>query len=364
MLDHLISFWPALTFIFVIGLIVGSLLNVCIHRMPLEKSILWPGSRCENCYQPIPWFDNIPLLSFLILRGRCRSCGNKFSARYFAIELLTGLAFAGLYYLDVVANVNRLPIYGQASDWWLFSRLPWRGCVVFGTHALLVSFLIVASFCDLDTREIPLGITLPGTALGLFVATIFPWPWPYPPPSAPPSMLVHNGWLKLDLNLVPKQGLYPWPFWLPLPEFCGNGGNFWTGLATGFAGILAGTLLLRMIRFLFSLGLGVEALGLGDADLMMMAGAFLGWQQTVVAFFIGVFAGLLFGLAQLVRKGGNLLPFGPGLAVGIIVTFLCWRWIGPHFQLVFFNGIILVALLLFGSILMLLASFGLRILRH
>src|SRR5205809_5731572 len=85
--------------LFVLGTIVGSLLNVCVHRLPLEKSIIWPGSRCSHCLQPIRWYDNIPLLSYLLLRGRCRACGTSYSARYFLIELLTGLSFVGLFYL-------------------------------------------------------------------------------------------------------------------------------------------------------------------------------------------------------------------------------------------------------------------------
>src|SRR5436853_4617436 len=92
--------------LFVLGTIVGSLLNVCIYRLPLEKSILWPGSRCGHCLQPVRWYDNIPLVSYLILRGRCRTCGTSFSARYFWIELLTGVCFAGLFYLVVVPNVT------------------------------------------------------------------------------------------------------------------------------------------------------------------------------------------------------------------------------------------------------------------
>jgi leader peptidase (prepilin peptidase)/N-methyltransferase len=148
-----------------------------------------------------------------------------------------------------------------------------------------------------------------------------------------------------------------------LPEWCAPGGNWQTGLITGILGALAGTLLLRAIRFLFGLGLGIEALGLGDADLMMMAGSFLGWQPIVLAFFIGVFAGLIFGVAQLVFKGDNLMPFGPSLAVGVVITFLGWQWIGPKVQMPFFNSFVVIALAILGGILMLVASYALRITR-
>src|SRR5579871_5906936 len=77
---------------FVLGAIVGSFLNVCIARLPQEKSLLWPpGSRCGHCFQPVRWHDNIPLVSYWVLRGRCRSCGATFSSRYFFVELATAL---------------------------------------------------------------------------------------------------------------------------------------------------------------------------------------------------------------------------------------------------------------------------------
>src|SRR5438876_6601860 len=85
--------------LFVIGTMVGSLLNVCIYRIPMEKSIFWPGSRCSKCLQHIAWYDNVPLVSYVLLGGRCRICKERFSVRYFLIELMTGVSFAGLFYL-------------------------------------------------------------------------------------------------------------------------------------------------------------------------------------------------------------------------------------------------------------------------
>src|SRR5947208_13206977 len=96
-------FW--LVFAFLLGTAVGSFLNVCAYRLPYEKSVLWPGSRCGSCYQAIRWYDNIPLLSYWLLRGRCRICGATFSPRYFLVELFTGLAFAALFYLEIYQNI-------------------------------------------------------------------------------------------------------------------------------------------------------------------------------------------------------------------------------------------------------------------
>src|SRR5713101_3525927 len=92
--------------LFVTGCAIGSWLNVCIYRLAWEKSILWPlKSYCANCYQPIKWYDNLPLISYLVLRGRCRTCGASFSCRYFLIELSTGLGFIGLFYLHAIRNI-------------------------------------------------------------------------------------------------------------------------------------------------------------------------------------------------------------------------------------------------------------------
>src|SRR5215471_3192167 len=149
-------YWLAV--VFIMGTVVGSFLNVCVARLPLEKSILWPGSRCGSCLQPIRWYDNLPLLSYLLLRGRCRRCGSPFSARYFLIELGTGLGFAGLFYVELVANIHDLePL--QSNDFYIrWGVIPLVGWAVFAFHAILFSFLIVATFCDFDHLEIPLSI--------------------------------------------------------------------------------------------------------------------------------------------------------------------------------------------------------------
>ena len=259
--------WTAWTFI--LGVSIGSLLNVCIARLPLEKSIVWPSSRCGTCFQPIRWFDNIPLISYWLLRGRCRNCGARFSIRYFLVELGTGLGFAGLFYLEIVANIHDLPFF-RNQEWNIRAGwVPWQAWVFFGQHAMLLSLLIVAAACDLNGRVIPLSVTMFGTGIGLLMAVLFPWPWPNTV-DMPGIMLPPQA----DWCLVPPgRGLYPWPVWGPPPAWM-PGGSHLLGLATGLAGILVGTWMLRGVRAVFTRGLGQEALGLGDADLMMMAGTF------------------------------------------------------------------------------------------
>lgn len=349
--------WTA--FVFVIGACSGSLLNVCIARLPLEKSILWPGSRCGTCLQPIRWYDNIPLVSYWLRRGRCRNCGARFSVRYFLIELLTAVLFAGIFHLEIIRNIHDHPFFTQHRGQIMAGIISWQAWAYFLHHALLLSFLIVAAVCDLQTREIPLSLTMWGAGFGLIGAVLYPWPWPSDPNAPgflPPPNLTNNAWWLVDPQDGIFGGLYPWPVWGPLPNWMPLGGHL-SGLATGLAGILVGTGMLRGVRFLFTRGLGREALGLGDADLMMMVGAFLGWQPVVVAFFVGAFVTLGFAIVQAVVFRDNSLPFGPGLAAGSIVTMLCWDSIRPAVQPVLFNEQLLILLIAVGGAFMLFSSF-------
>ncbi|HYV39823.1 MAG TPA: prepilin peptidase [Gemmataceae bacterium] len=359
----MVYYWLIVAFL--LGAVVGSFLNVCIARMPLEKSILWPGSRCGSCLQRIKWYDNVPLLSYLWLRGRCRSCGAKFSPRYLVIEFLTAAGFAALFYAEVTSNIHGWPTTQDQRFAINNGFYPWQWWAVWVCHVTLFSFLMVAAACDLAGREIPLQLTITGTFIGLIFAVLLPWPWPRTPdqavPKAQPNMLPGFQWQFAGGGL--KEGLYPWPVWGPLPDWF-PAGSWQLGLATGLAGMLVGTFMLRGIGFLFSKGLGREALGLGDADLMMMAGAFMGWQPVVVAFFLSVMPALVFGALQYGVKRDNELPFGPSLAMGIVLTFLCWPWIGPQIQSLFFWGKMLGAVAVLGALFMLVSSYVIRVSRR
>lgn len=132
---------------FVLGAMIGSFLNVCIYRLPADLSIVKPASRCPKCEKPIAWYDNIPILSWLILRAKCRNCGVHISARYPAIEFLTGVMFL-LVYLKFGA-VIATPIY-----------------------MILVAALIVVIFVDLDHWIIPDEISLTGIPIGIGCAVL------------------------------------------------------------------------------------------------------------------------------------------------------------------------------------------------
>jgi leader peptidase (prepilin peptidase)/N-methyltransferase len=348
-----------LILLFMMGTVVGSFLNVCIHRLPFEKSVAWPGSRCEQCLQPVPWYDNLPLLSYWLLRGRCRMCGARFSARYFFVELLTGLGFAGLFYLEVVQNVHALDALARRRVEIQHGVIPAEGWMIFAYHALLLSFLIVASAIDLEHMEIPPPVTFSGTLVGLAGGALF-WPW------LPAATVLQDqnlvGRVPLPALLEFRSGIYAWPVWHTLPSWLPFS-SWRTGLITGLAGALAGVVVLRAIGYLFSKGRGRQGIGLGDADLMMMIGSFLGWQPVVVSFFVAVFPGLLFGIIQLVLRGNKPFPYGPSLAVGGLLTCLGWQRLVASFpvHLLFFDGPLLLLLAGAGAVFMFIASLMMRI---
>jgi leader peptidase (prepilin peptidase)/N-methyltransferase len=140
----------AMAVIFLFGLMIGSFLNVCIHRLPREQSIIWPSSRCPRCKIPIPFWGNIPIVGFLLLRGRCHACRERISWRYPAVELLN--AFGYLLIVSAFGYTLSAAVY-----------------------ALLFSSLLVVTFIDFEHQIIPNEITLPGMVVGLLAAsTILP----------------------------------------------------------------------------------------------------------------------------------------------------------------------------------------------
>ncbi len=135
--------------IFIFGAMIGSFLNVCIYRMPRDESIVTPRSRCTSCKKPIAWYDNIPFFSYIFLKGKCRSCNRKISFRYFAVELLSAVAFLILF-----------SYFGITVKFWIYS---------------LVTFsLIVVTFIDLEFQIIPDRISIGGLILGIVLSILLP----------------------------------------------------------------------------------------------------------------------------------------------------------------------------------------------
>jgi leader peptidase (prepilin peptidase)/N-methyltransferase len=252
---------------FIFGLVVGSFLNVCIVRLPRGRSVVTPPSHCPRCKAGIRFYDNIPIISFLILRGKCRSCGEPISWRYPAVELMNGL-----FYLWIIAE------FGTNGEALLMMAL--------------CSSLIVITFIDYDHQIIPDVITLPGMLAGLSLAPFF--------------MSALDGALPFQLgNLLPHAGPYL------------------TGFLNSLIGLLLGVGPLLAIGWIWEKLRHVEAMGGGDVKLMGMVGSFLGWKGALLTIMLGALVGSIVGLGLIVMKRhkmGKVIPFGPFLALGAVAT--------------------------------------------
>jgi leader peptidase (prepilin peptidase) / N-methyltransferase len=253
--------------VFAFGLVIGSFLNVCIVRLPRGRSIANPPSHCPGCRAPIRFYDNIPIISFLLLRGKCRSCGEPISWRYPLVELMNGLLYAWI--------VRVFPLGGEAF--------------------LIMAFcssLIVITFIDLDHQIIPDVITLPGMLLGLTLAPFFMYPLADPLP-------FHLG------SLVPHAGPYL------------------TGFLNSCIGLLLGGAPLFSIGWIWEKLRHVEAMGGGDVKLMGMVGSFLGWKGALLTIMLGAVGGSLVGILLITvkrHKMEKVIPFGPFLAAGALMA--------------------------------------------
>ena len=360
--------------VFILGLGVGSFLNVLIARLPYEKSVIWPNSRCFVCFQKIGILDNLPIIGYLRLRGRCRKCGATFSSKYLWVELGTGLAFLALYVIEIVLQATDGPAGltawhntpGLHFPYMGTSALPkWQTWIFFGFHAVLLSALIACSMIDLKHRQIPPQITYLATLVGLIASTAFPWPWPSDLSSLAALPSDGRSWILPEVEGKIPEGLSVWPFWGPIPEWA-PAGSWKLGLMNGLLGAAVGMAIGRGIKTVFELGMDKEALGLGDADLLMMAGSFLGWQAIALALPVGAMLTLCVVLPAMAiaklrgRPVETQLPFGPGIAAGIVTCWFGWPWLGQLVQGVFFDLYVLgfVVLLMGGG--MLIAGLFLR----
>jgi leader peptidase (prepilin peptidase)/N-methyltransferase len=339
-----LCFW--VSWVAIVGLGVGSFLNVLIARLPYEKSVVWPNSRCFTCYQPIRLWHNIPVLGYMMLRGRCRVCRTPFSPTYLWVELFTGVAFVALFLVECVSHAANGPSFVKP---WAFTpglkfsffdaTPPFAVWAFWGSHAFTVAALIASAVIDARHQIIPTQITYVGTVVGIILSTLLPWPWPSLGVNLGPNAAFGSWLLPETIKEIPV-GVMPWPVWGPLPTWA-PAGSWQLGLVSSLVGAAFGMGMVRLVKGLFEVGIGKEALGLGDADLMMMVGAFLGWQVVFIAFFLGAVAALAIKIPLILwdvirrRPMSGELAFGPGLAVGVAVTWLGWRWIGDFSRVLF-----------------------------
>lgn len=250
----------------VLGMAVGSFVNVLIYRVPLKKSIVYPPSHCPYCNTPITWYDNIPLVSYFVLRAKCRACGEPISARYPIVEAVCGFMFvwaAHSYGLGV----------GPAQSV--------RALVA----ALFLVTLLALALIDLDHRILPDVIVLPWLAVGAVIVGA-------------------EALLKVDiLPLTRSTALAPWP----------------SAPARAVTGLLLGGGLLFLLAVVYRGGMGG-----GDIKLTAVLGLFLG-PLVLFNLFVGVLLGSATGLYLIAVRGANrkdMVPFGPFLVIGAYVTLL------------------------------------------
>jgi leader peptidase (prepilin peptidase)/N-methyltransferase len=281
-------FFPLCVFVF--GAMIGSFLNVVIYRVPAGKSIVSPGSHCA-CGQPIKWYHNLPILSWIILRGRARCCNQPYSVRYPLVELLTAVLFLTV---------------------WL--RLPPDAAL---GGLILVSLLIAATFIDLDHMIIPDSITIGGVVVAVVLSFCLP--------------AIH-GHMDAEIYLL---------------------GSIRSGFAS-IVGVFVGSGLILWIALLAESLLKKEAMGFGDVKFMGLIGGFLGWKGAVFTVFGGAIVGTFWFIAALILKKlwgasktailpaetpegeatevalGTHVPFGPMLAIAGTIYLLLAK---PYFEL-------------------------------
>ena len=283
---------------FVIGLLFGSFLNVCISRLPRHESIVKPASHCPECSSPVRWFDNLPLVSWLILRGRCRDCKAAISWRYPVVELAVGLWF-------VIAGQG-FSLF-QPGNWGrLTGPTPAEYIGVFA-FVILGFLLIGLMVMDWQTMILPDVFTLGGVAIGLVLVC------------AQAIFLGPNE----DQVLLTKHSLH-----LTSPGGVTDHGNvFLTGpesLIFGrVAAVCGAALFLLVIRWLYKAIRHREGMGMGDVKLLAMIAAFLGFWLAILSLFIGTLAAGVYGAALLARgRAGatSKLAFGSFLCVGGLVA--------------------------------------------
>ncbi|MHC4561428.1 MAG: prepilin peptidase [Planctomycetota bacterium] len=364
-----------LIFLIALGASVGSFLNVVIWRLPRGESIVFPGSHCPVCGWGIRWHDNIPVLSWLILRGRCRFCGVRISPRYLLIELATAALVAGLfacyYLLDMRAGM------GPLNESWL----------TFLAHAALVCALLACAAIDMQHWIVPLEVCWFVSLVGVAAGTIDP---PDPNGHVLPAVSPIAGAMAVaaGVGLVVSLVLLRWGIFRPSfidadtkvavdreqivgvaasaahgvrprievlhevlfltpPLALAAGVYLLAALAPGAAGWLAGLtdvnhvgpfarhlagfeaaltgylvggLWIWGMRILGTLAFGREAMGMGDVHLLAAVGAVTGWIVPSVTFFVAPLLGLAWALWLIASRRQRELPYGPWLAVSAVMV--------------------------------------------
>jgi leader peptidase (prepilin peptidase) / N-methyltransferase len=256
------------------GAVIGSFLNVVIHRVPLEQSIVFPNSRCPDCGNVIAFYDNVPVLSYVMLGGKCRGCKKHISIRYPLVELFTALMFVAVAWHDGLS-------------------------VALPFDLIFAAALIALAFIDAEHQILPNVITYPGMVFSLIARLTIPLITGQPHFDDIPSLM--------------QGALASQPYWVV------------SGIGA-LIGALIGGGSLWLMGWTWEKLRGIEAMGLGDVKMMFMVGAYLGWRLTILNIFVGVLSGSVIGVLLMARQGKRdlqmMLPFGVFLGLGAIAALL------------------------------------------
>lgn len=268
--------WYFTILVFLGGLCWGSFLNVCIYRIPRRLSIVLPPSHCPRCQRYIAWYDNIPLLSYIVLRARCRHCNASISPRYFFIELLTGVLFVLVWLKFIRLPGVGIPGLAHLNTIWIVP-----------IYWVAVAGLIVGTFVDFEHMIIPDRVTWGGIVTGVALSALVP---------------------EMHFNDM-APGSVPWHAGA-VEALKGAGGGFGSLWGVAFFG-----------KFAFKR----DAMGFGDVKLLGAIGAFLGWKAVIFTIIVSSAAGALAGLTLIVLKYKRLqskIPYGPYLAMAALLWIL------------------------------------------
>ena len=365
-------------FVFAAGACVGSFINLIAWRLPRGQGIIQPESHCGACGRSLAWFENIPVLSCLILRGRCRTCRTSFGFEHVVVELAMGALFFATY-LMLYAGPWRFPATEQA--WWWTRNGPIATLPALIAILICWSTLATVSLIDARTFFVPIRMTaattiaafvlwrmqalVPSVAeafprgrwgmdilptrlcvaavvamVGLLMSNVLLWRGVIPrsvidyAQESIPASLIRGEMLKEIYFLLPIIGAFALGYWLGqfeiIQERC-DGVTFAVYGMCSF-GFLVGAALIWFTRILASLAFGREAMGLGDVHILGAAGATLGWKIAVITFFMAPFIALTWlaisgGLNRIRGIQSQEIPYGPYLAIACAVSFLGNPWV-------------------------------------
>ncbi|MFH1550825.1 MAG: prepilin peptidase [Planctomycetota bacterium] len=261
-----------------LGLVLGSFLNVVIYRLPRKcMTIFGARSLCPHCLKTIAWYDNIPVISYLMLAGKCRHCKKPISPGYMMVEIITG----GFVFLLGHRFLVNWDVGGVFADTW----------PLFIIYAVFVCALIAVTFIDIRLRIIPNEISIGGILIAPVVSFFYP--------ALHQQGLANFPWREQVMRL-------PW-------------GENLVGLFSSLMGMLVGAAIIYVVAVLGRILFRKEAMGGGDLKLLAMMGAVIGWQGTIVVFLVACLVGAIFGVLVILITKEHYMPFGPYLALGAVI---------------------------------------------